>query len=392
MSFPPFLSTSEPGSYARTTILERKPQIIDQVINENHYPQPIMDALLSFKIEIAQYPVQPLLENAVDIEFWNYELEKYSECTWLELPWYFAETYFYRKLLEAVTYFQPGNLSQINPFQKQKERQIISDVQRMVVELERMEKLPYHEHLEALLHSALWGNRMDLSNFTVDETVKAGKSAREERRNIIIDHTDGVVDFLKVKRKEIHFINDNVGADIFYDLVLAFFLISSMKTDKIVFHLKNQPFFVSDAMPEDIYATIKVLNSLQEPYSQFLGDNLAKMIQAGQLILKTDPFWTSYLMFTQMPEYLVSSFDQADLVILKGDVNYRRLLEDRHWSHDTPIELITGYFPSSFLVLRTLKGEIIVGLKPGVAEEIQAIDPTWLINGQRGIIQLVLKQ
>jgi hypothetical protein len=37
--------------------------------------------------------------------------------------------------------------------------------------------------------------------------------------------------------------------------------------------------------------------------------------------------------------------------------------------------------------LRTLKGELIVGLKPGQAEAVAAADPAWLVNGRRGVIQ-----
>jgi hypothetical protein len=41
------------------------------------------------------------------------------------------------------------------------------------------------------------------------------------------------------------------------------------------------------------------------------------------------------------------------------------------------------------VVLRTLKGEIMVGLQPGQAEQLAAVDPDWLIDGQRGVIQWV---
>jgi hypothetical protein len=67
------------------------------------------------------------------------------------------------------------------------------------------------------------------------------------------------------------------------------------------------------------------------------------------------------------------------------------LLDDAHWPPTTPLEQIADYFPASLLVLRTLKGEIIAGLEPGQAEALQTWDPAWLINGQRGLIQLVTK-
>jgi hypothetical protein len=50
---------------------------------------------------------------------------------------------------------------------------------------------------------------------------------------------------------------------------------------------------------------------------------------------------------------------------------------------------VTAYFPAPFVALRTLKGEIMVGLAPGQAERLAAEDPAWLINGKRGVIHLV---
>ena len=41
----PFLLTSEIGSYARATIVERKPQLIRQMLEDNPYPAPIISAL-----------------------------------------------------------------------------------------------------------------------------------------------------------------------------------------------------------------------------------------------------------------------------------------------------------------------------------------------------------
>ena len=73
-------------------------------------------------------------------------------------------------------------------------------------------------------------------------------------------------------------------------------------------------------------------------------------------------------------------------------MNYRRLLGDRHWPHTARLEEIADYFPAPFLVLRTLKGEILVGLAPGQAATLAAQDPAWLINGQRGLIHFCRPQ
>ena len=139
-------------------------------------------------------------------------------------------------------------------------------------------------------------------------------------------------------------------------------------------------------MPEDVQQTIALLKAASSAAMASLGSRLENDLTASRLYLNTDPFWTGWLMFRQMPTRLLEEFTLSDLVLIKGDVNYRRLLDDLHWPHTTRMEDVTGYFPAPFVTLRTLKGEIMVGLQPGQAEALQAEDPTWLINGKRGVI------
>jgi hypothetical protein len=88
-----------------------------------------------------------------------------------------------------------------------------------------------------------------------------------------------------------------------------------------------------------------------------------------------------------MPDGLREELSNADLVISKGDANYRRLLGDRHWPYTANFEDIVNYFPTSLLVLRTLKSELVVGLDDGQAQGISNEDENWLINGRWGIVQ-----
>ena len=206
--------TSEPGSFARSTIVERKPQIIRQVIEDNDYPADIVRALEVFREEIASRPMQPLHEVAPDVAFWNAEWKTYQGKTWLQVPWYFAETYFYRRLLEAVHYFQPGSWQGRDPFQKQKQRQMEADVQRLAAEWDQFSALEPVVLFEALLHSCLWGNRADLSNFTVKVQAQGGLATRDERHLILIDHTVQVHALLSRRVQRVDFVNDNVGIDL----------------------------------------------------------------------------------------------------------------------------------------------------------------------------------
>jgi hypothetical protein len=387
---PPYLMTSDPDSFAHKTILERKPQIIRQVIADNAYPPEVIASLEAFRNEIASQPLKPLQESTADVAFWNAELSAYAGKTWFEIPWYFAETFFYRKLLEAVGYFQSGETHELDPFRKQKHEQIDSDIQKLVVEWEQLSALEPETRFVALLHSCLWGNRTDLSNFTVKEEGRGGLAAHEERHLILIDHTENIRKLLSSGVQQVDFICDNVGSDLLFDLALIDFLLSQGWVKEVHLNLKNQPFFVSDAMPADALLTVECLQKASGTAMQDWGQRLESDLADRRLILETDPFWTTCLMFRQMPAHLRQGLSHSALVLIKGDVNYRRLLDDRAWPHTTCMEDVCSYFPTPFVALRTLKGEIMVGLESGQAEELQAKDSTWLINGKRGVIQLVI--
>ena len=174
-----------------------------------------------------------------------------------------------------------------------------------------------------------------------------------------------------------------------FDLCLADFLLENGWVEEITFYLKPYPFFVSDAMPKDLQETIRVFLNAPSQSLRSMGERLDKELSRGNFSISADWFWASPYHFCEMPGSLYREISSFDLVISKGDVNYRRLLSDRHWPYTTPITEIIDYFPTSLLILRTLKGEIIVGLKRGIAEKIEAEDPDWLTNGKRGIIQYI---
>jgi len=387
---PSFIMTSERGSFAQRTILFRKPEIIERVIAENDYPPMVVERLNRFKEEILNGKIQPLTEEAPDVEEWNRVWRKFENKTWFELPWYFAEAYFYRRLLEATDYFQQGPLQGRDPFQVSKRRQLKESLPSLSVALNIMKRVKDPElRFENLLHASLWGNRVDLSNLTVADDVRC-RQAMIERENLLINDFLKVLEsFRKQPLSHVAFVNDNIGMELGFDLFLADFLLKNGWVDKVTFFLKPYPFFVSDAMPKDLRETIDAFVDASSPSLSSLGKRMRRALSEETLCPSADWFWASPYHFCEMPRELYEELSGLDMVVLKGDVNYRRLLSDRHWPYTTPIRKIVKYFPTSLLILRTLKGEIIVGLKEGQAEKTEAEDPEWLINGKRGIIQYV---
>ena len=74
---PPFIMTSEEGSFAQETIRERKPLIIERILKDFDYTPTIRAELFQFKDELAQKPIQFLKEETSDREIWDHDL----------LPW-----------------------------------------------------------------------------------------------------------------------------------------------------------------------------------------------------------------------------------------------------------------------------------------------------------------
>jgi hypothetical protein len=245
--------------------------------------------------------LQPLYERSDDTATWNVELARYAGLTWLELPWYFAETFFYRKLLEAVRYLPAGAWCAVDPFGPQKRRQEAEALASLAASWDQLASLEPGLRFETLLHSALWGNRADLSNLTVKEQALAGLAAQDERHLLLIDHTAQVHALLARGIKRVDFINDNVGLDSLFDLALADFLLSQGWAQQVVMHLKDRPFFVSDAMPHDIERVLASMARGASPSLRGLAARLAAAQTDGQLLLKTDPFWTSFQMLRDLP-------------------------------------------------------------------------------------------
>ncbi|KAK1934547.1 Protein-glutamate O-methyltransferase C1393.13 [Phytophthora citrophthora] len=84
--------------------------------------------------------------------------------------------------------------------------------------------------------------------------------------------------------------------------------------------------------------------------AQALGKRLAEYVENEQLIIRPDLFWNRYTYYWEMPaELRIRLANEATLVIIKGDLNYRRLLGDRLWPPSTPVEEAVPYFPTAFV-------------------------------------------
>jgi uncharacterized protein with ATP-grasp and redox domains len=384
--YPSPLMTSEPGSFARKTIVDRKPEILREVGAAYSYPVEVEAGLRAYAHEIAALPVAPLREEAPDVGLWNAAWAALEGRTWLELPWYFAESFFYRRLMEIVRFYQPGPWRDVDPFAPQKAREL----ERALPGFASLPERPHTDPQTAfavMLRDALWGNRADLSNRTISARAEEGLADAGSER-LLIDDTPRIWRHLVERASaRVDIVTDNSGQEQLLDLRLADALVG-WGLAQVHFHLKHMPFFVSDAMVRDLEHTLSSLEG-SSGTSAALARRVRAAIEDGRIVLCDDFFWSTCLTYHDLPPRIEQELAGADLVLFKGDVNYRRLLDDRHWPYTAHLTEIAGHMPSPFAALRTLKGELIVDLQPGQAEALAAADPTWLIDGQRGVIQFV---
>ncbi len=408
---PPPLTGAEEGSFAYLTVIERLPQIARRSVAENNFPIAIVENLERLAGEIPEQPVRAIADaGAPDLAAWATYVQPYLGKNWLDVPWYFAEAYFYRRILEATQYFQPGKWQGVDPYSVQKRlglEMAKSSVQALSARVSDLQAKWDKKDLEHLLYFALWGNRVDLSLWPADESdspdgdsyspfghgcANASRSrtdVEQEITRILANDAPAVAErWASSRGLKIDFIIDNAGFELFCDLCLADFLLSSQIASLVRFHLKAHPTFVSDAMIADVRNTVEVLAADEQAPARAIASRLRESLHVNRLQVREDFFWTSPLAFWEMPQSLRLLLAEANWVVVKGDANYRRLLGDRHWEFTTPFAEIAGYFPAPLVALRTLKSEVASGLHSFEIEELSRKDSDWLTDGQWGLIQM----
>jgi len=89
----------------------------------------------------------------------------------------------------------------------------------------------------------------------------------------------------------------------------------------------------------------------------------------------------------EIDSQLYTRLSQYTHLIFKGDLNYRKLVNDINWPPNTAFKTaLKGFLPCPLLALRTLKADTIAGLETGVAERVSSKSPDWLVSGEFGII------
>lgn len=392
----PLRGIDEVGSFTYDSIVERLPEIGQRTLKENDFPPGIAARLKALFDGIPQAALPPLQHaDSPGAGAWARYLEPHAGQNWLEAPWFTIETYFYRLILDLIGYYQPASpCHHYDPFQHQKMEGLENGratIRRMCEQARKLAQEPPGIALRDLLKLNLWGNQADLSMWPAGGQggPEHGDDLQRDA-HLLVDSTEAVSRFLlncTMEPVRINFLVDNAGMELVADLFLTDHLLTQLPQSQVLFHVKDEPTFVSDALPKDVQATIDFLRAMDSEHIRSLGDRLQDYLQAGRLSLRTDPFWTSPLPGWEMPAGLRKELGRAALLISKGDAHYRRLLGDRHWPYTTPLTDVLRYLPTPLAALRVCKSEIVAGMPAGKVETMHDLEPDWLYNGKWAVIQ-----
>ncbi|MEU8513933.1 damage-control phosphatase ARMT1 family protein [Kitasatospora sp. NPDC048722] len=384
MSNAPVIRSDVPGSFSRGVFHERHPELVRRLLAALPYGPVERAAVERLLVESTTGVLEPLGDGAPDAALWDEWGAGLWGTPWEKAPFLWAESYFYRRLLDATGYFRPGAWQAVDPFAPFKGAELAGPaVDEELAALSGLDGLPEARRSEALLSSALWGNRADLSF-----GLTAGTGGPGARDLVADDSAELWAELERTPGGRVCVVADNAGRELLPDLALIDHLLAAGRAAQVVLHVKPQPYFVSDATMADVLAALQRLCAAPEPAAAAVGERLWAAMAGGTLVVRAHPFSCAPLPYADMPDDLRAEFAGAALTILKGDLNYRRLVGDRCWPPTTGFAGTAGYFPSPVAALRTLKSDVIVGLDAPTVARLDGTGTAWRTSGRHAVVQV----
>ncbi|KAI9493636.1 hypothetical protein BDB00DRAFT_787743 [Zychaea mexicana] len=435
---PPFSAYrgADKGSFAWDSTVRRWPIILDNAIADlekevqqttddkaRQEGKTILDAIADLKNEIAaDRPLRLINDKEDDTDDWNRHLASYfAGATWFGGTWLFNECYMYRRLHENFSnstcwkQYDPFNVQKLATF-KGSHGSVFDLAHKMPTLIQPMTVEQLEIVYDELIQVCLWGNATDLSLLTnmTEEDIKRLQAIEkdklaEQKKRILVDDIEKLWEKIKsLQGSRVDFILDNSGFEVYVDLILADWLLQSGKASKVVLNCKAIPWFVSDVMPKDVPILFDCCldrtffpdheNRSEDDFIalETMVKRWKSYVDDGKLIVREHKFWCSGLPYwylkSEAPE-LFNDLRQSDLVIFKGDLNFRKLLFDCDWPVTTPFKTAIGKEMgtefTNIVSLRTNKADTIAGLPEGLKEELEkTVTPLeWRCSGKYAVVE-----
>lgn len=356
------------------TITRRLPKILANI--EDQLEEQSAQAML--QAMIAGSPIDTTIFTR-PTAYWHNYLDQLTDLTWDDLSFFDLEFLFYHGLNSIAGYFDTG----ADVFLQTRQSALNRAIPDLATGLETLSELSEIDLLRATLRGALLANETDYSQLI---TPQGDTSLWHER--MLLDDSEQWLSLLQqnFEKQDIHIIADNAGHELCWDLVMTDVILRLFKDIRVVIHVKPWPMFVSDALPSDVDETIdKFLNNGLSDDMCLLGQRLRAVWDRLQIQAEAD--WGEPRHFNALDKTLANILSNSIGVIAKGDLNYRRFVQDRQWPMDTPVEVATSGVPFKALALRVLKSDALVGIDPSITATAAAKFDDWRTRGYFAVVQ-----
>jgi hypothetical protein len=192
LPIPEPLRGSDPGSFAERTVKVRIPDITRRTLAGNDFPQEITAGLQDLIDVMPAGQIRPVQDTgAPDEQAWADYLAAYLGRNWLEVPLFLGEHYFYRRVVEATGYFQPGPWRERDPFENEKRAGLLNSlaaIRALVSNLNRFIESGWKQGaFLRLLNADLWGNQADLSLWPAEKGDQPTHAEELQRQHLLVD-------------------------------------------------------------------------------------------------------------------------------------------------------------------------------------------------------------
>lgn len=332
----------------------------------------------------------------------------------------------YEELNKAITHemscnYVTGNV--FDPYKSKKRKSIEDDISigirsgedrkkssRILLGLEAVTEINNNKYntsdlLEDILNRSLDSNTYDLSQLKGMEWNET--KADDEDKKGITDVIEYLTSPKNKQERNVNYLVDNAGVEFFVDLLLGYCLLKdpNIRINKVVYHVNVLPIFVSDVIGNDLEFTLKVIKdfisssttievSRKDCYLNALA-SIEKIFKDGLAHIEPDFIWnmpTAYNNISRKKDIFMKNQDNVDLLIVKGDLNYRRLCGDMTWSYKTKLEKLTKYIQCPTLVIRSFKSNLVIDYDRVKYHRHSEEDTDWKTGGKYGVIAFMKKQ
>jgi hypothetical protein len=312
--------------------------------------------------------------------FWSSYLCSIEYRTWSDLTFFEVEFLFYHAINSAVNYFDTG----IDVFKKTKENALIYAMRENSHFVKLFSSRHCNDQLRLLTRLTANINAIDYSQIYVPSLVNLQLSRfLVDDTEMLLSELDGCSD------RQLQYLADNAGIELLLDLIYIDKIISCCQVN-IVVQFKPWPMFVSDALISDLdftLLTMSLVDSHDEIYKVY--ERLSDSIASGRLQFKYHSNFGEPRHFSSLDSDLFDQLRFASVTISKGDLNYRRFIEDRCWPPQTSVEVASVVKTFSAYALRTLKSDAVVGIPTKSVEVLNQIEPEWRSNGRYVVISKI---